>query len=244
MNVGATNPAAPSQVNHKPKNRVLVVDDHPAFRFGLVELISGMATAEVCGEAGDANSALAAFRALKPDLVLLDITLPGRDGIELTKMIKAEAPRTPVLILSMHDEAFYGLRALRAGACGYLKKDESLCQLEDAIMHAVRQDYYLSQRLKRHLVQQFLQSAAPSTDSYTLQGLSDREMEVFYWLGKGLGTRQIADRLGLSVKTIETHRAHIKTKLSLDSADDMVKLARQWKELGEKPLAKTGSGRN
>ncbi|WP_051946088.1 response regulator transcription factor [Verrucomicrobium sp. BvORR106] len=245
MKAGDTSLEPPQSVINAPtKSRILVVDDHPAFRFGLRELISDMAMAEVCGEAEDAATALAAFRELKPDLVLLDISLPGRDGIELTKMMKAEAPRTPILIVSMHDEAFYGLRALRAGACGYLRKDDSLDQLEDAIEHALRQDYYLSPRLKRHLIQQFLQNNGQPQESYTLQGLSDREMEVFHWLGKGLGTRQIADRLGLSVKTIETHRAHIKTKLSLESAEDMVKLAREWKLLGEKPANRMAAGRN
>ncbi|WP_009961252.1 response regulator transcription factor [Verrucomicrobium spinosum] len=199
MKAGANILETPQSVIDAPtKSRILVVDDHPAFRYGLMELISNMSSAEVCGEADDAFSALAAFRSLKPDLVLLDISLPGRDGIELTKMMKAESPRTPILIVSMHNEAFYGLRALRAGACGYLRKDDSLAHLEDAIEHALRQDYYLSPRLKRHLIQQFLQSSAPTTESFTLQGLSDREMEVFHWLGKGLSTRQIADRLGLS----------------------------------------------
>lgn len=245
MKAGATFLETPQSVINAPtKSRILVVDDHPDFRYGLMELINGMAIAEVCGEADDACSALAAFRSLKPDLVLLDISLPGRDGIELTKMMKAESPRIPILIVSMHDEAFYGLRALRAGACGYLRKDDSLDHLEDAIEHALRQDYYLSPRLKRHLIQQFLQSNGPTTENYTLQGLSDREMEVFHWLGKGLGTRQIADRLGLSVKTIETHRAHIKTKLSLDTAEDMVKLAREWKELGEHPSSRIAVGSN
>jgi DNA-binding NarL/FixJ family response regulator len=228
------------------RTRVLVVDDHPTFRYGVIELINRMGSGvEVCGEAGDGPSALEAFRTLQPDLVVMDISLPGRDGIEITKMMRAESPRAAVLILSMHDEALYGLRALRAGARGYLRKDDALTHLADAMRHAVRNDYYLSPKLKTHLIQRVMSQDERFNEDSAVQGLSDREMEVFQWLGKGLGTRQIAERLGLSVKTIETHRAHIKTKLCVESSDNMVKLARDWLAMGEGvPPLEAAGGRN
>ncbi|HSJ01121.1 MAG: response regulator, partial [Verrucomicrobium sp.] len=197
-------------------------------------LISRMGDLEVCGEAADSSSAMEAFRNLHPDVVVMDISLPGRDGIELTKMMRAESPRATVLIVSMHDELLYGLRALRAGAYGYLKKSDAITHLADAVRHVVRKEYYLSPKLKAHVVHQVVHAQeSTALEQGQLPSLSDREMEVFQWLGRGLGTRQIAEQLGLSIKTIETHRAHIKTKLNLDTADEMVKLAREWQEMDE-----------
>lgn len=211
--------------------RVLVVDDHPAFRYGVRELVNRLDDAEVCGEAGDGASALEAFRRLQPDLVMLDIGLPGMNGIELIKMMRAERPDLPVLVLSMHDESFYGLRALRAGARGYLRKDETLKQLGEALRVTARDDFYLSRRFLNQLIRKALHAPEAEGPHALLEGLTDREMEVFQWLGRNLGTRQIARKLGLSIKTIESHRAHIKAKLGLEDAADLVRLAREWHAL-------------
>ncbi|WP_218280812.1 response regulator transcription factor [Verrucomicrobium spinosum] len=224
--------------------RVLVVDDHPGFRLGVVEMLHDIDGFEVCGEAGDSTTAIASFRDLEPDLVVMDISLPGRDGIEVTKMMLAERPHTTVLVLTMHDELFYGLRALKAGAYGYLRKDDTLTQLADAVRHTANRTHYVSPRLLAQLINKLAHT--PTVDEEgkpAIQGLSDREMEVFHWLAKGLGTRQIATQLCLSIKTIETHRAHIKSKLRMPTAQSIVKLAREWHELDERSssLKRNGS---
>lgn len=213
---------------HAPM-RLLVVDDHPAFRLGLVIMLRKAAGMEVCGEAGDSQSALRALRTLKPDVVILDIGLPGIDGLELTKMIRAEDPRVSVVVYSMHDESVYALRSLRAGACGYLRKDAPIGDLIDALNTTRRKGLYLSKTYSTQLISDSIFGA--STDSNTgLNSLSDREMEVFKWLGKGLGTRKIADKLGLSIKTVEAHRAHLKDKLCAADSQDTVRMAREWSE--------------
>lgn len=221
--------------------RILIVDDHPAFRYGLRHLIGKLDDAEVCGEADDAPSALKAFRELEPDLVLMDISLPSMNGIELTKMMRSERRDLPVLILSMHDESFYGIRALRAGARGYMRKDYAIKDLAEAVRCTARNDYYLSRRFQNQLIYKAIHlhhdGSGGEEDGTLLQNLSDREMEVFQWLGQGFGTRQIAEKLGLSIKTVETHRAHIKSKLSLSSAEDMVQLAKEWVSLEMAPAA-------
>lgn len=226
-------PATCSQESTRT-SRVLVVDDHPGFRLGVVEMLRDIEGFEVCGEAGDSASAMDSFRDLEPDLVVMDISLPGRDGIEVTKMMLAERPDTSVLVLTMHDELFYGLRALKAGAYGYLRKDDTLTQLADALRHTAKRTHYVSPKLLAHLVKKLSHTPTVEPEGKPgIQGLSDREMEVFHWLAKGLGTRQIAGQLGLSIKTIETHRAHIKRKLRMPSSEAIVKLAREWQELDE-----------
>lgn len=223
--------------------RVLVVDDHPGFRLGVVEMLYDIDGFEVCGEAGDSTTAMASFRDLEPDLVVMDISLPGRDGIEVTKMMLAERPHTTVLVLTMHDELFYGLRALKAGAYGYLRKDDTLTQLADAIRLTASRTHYVSPKLLAHLVKKLAHTPTMEVEGKpAIQGLSDREMEVFHWLAKGLGTRQIATQLGLSIKTIETHRAHIKSKLRMPTAESIVKLAREWHELDEQSCALERNG--
>lgn len=182
---------------------------------------------EVCGEADEAQSALAAFRNFHPHLVVTDISLPGIDGIELTKMMVSERPDIAVLIFSMHDESLYALRALRAGAKGYVRKDQPLPVLLDAIHKVLDHGIYVSQQLSDRLIFQAIQAEDRGTQS-PLHRLSDRELEVFQWLGKGLGTREIADTLNLSVKTVETHRAHIKEKLGMKNSNETVRFALEW----------------
>jgi DNA-binding NarL/FixJ family response regulator len=210
-----------------PKKRVLIVDDHPIFRLGLAGLISEQPNLEVCGHAESAPLALEAMRNFKPDLVLLDLSLRGTNGIELIKLMKAEQPRLPILVVSMHDEAIFGLRALKAGALGYVMKAEAMAQVAEAITKVLEGKIYVSPNFGDKLIFKAIQSIEAGTGS-PVDTLSDRELEVLQLLGKGHSTRSIADTLHLSVKTIETHRAHIKEKLGFHDSEDMVRFAIDW----------------
>ena len=209
------------------KQRVLIVDDHPIFRFGLAGLITEQSHLEVCGHADSAPIALDSMRRLKPDLVLLDLSLRGTNGIELIKLMKAEEPTLPILVISMHDEAVFGLRALKAGALGYVMKAEAMNHVAEAISKVVQGKIYVSPKFGEKLIFKAEQSIESGTGS-PVDALSDRELEVLQLLGKGHSTRSIADTLHLSVKTIETHRAHIKEKLGFPDSEDMVKFAIDW----------------
>ena len=210
-----------------PKKRVLIVDDHPIFRLGLAGLISGQPHLDVCGHAESAPPALEAMRNLKPDLVLLDLSLRGTSGIELIKLMKAEQPHLPILVVSMHDEAIFGLRALKAGARGYVMKAEAMAQVAEAITKVLQGKIYVSPNFSDQLIFKAIQSVEAGAGS-PVDTLSDRELEVFQLLGKAHSTRSIADTLHLSVKTIETHRAHIKEKLGFPDSEAMVRFAIDW----------------
>jgi DNA-binding NarL/FixJ family response regulator len=207
--------------------RVLVVDDHPLFRSGISALLAEENDFEICGEAGEAHAALAAFRALQPDVVVMDISMPGADGIELTKMMVAEQPKAAILIFSAHDEMLYAMRALRAGAKGYVQKCEPPATLLCALRRLCQDAIHVSERVSARLIFKAIHSEDNTSES-PLHALSDRELEVFHWIAKGSGTREIADTLNLSVKTVETHRAHIKEKLGLKDANEMVRFAKEW----------------
>ncbi len=209
------------------KSRVLIVDDHPVFRHGISALINAEPDLVVCGEASSSPSALDAMRKLEPDIALLDISLPGTNGIELVKLMKAEYPKLPLLMLSMHDESLYALRALKAGALGYVMKAEALTHVLDALRKALRGEIYVSPRLSERLIFQAIQTTDGNTGS-PVDRLSDRELEVLTFLGNGLSTKEIAAKLNLSVKTIETHRAHIKEKLGFRDAGEMIRFAIDW----------------
>ena len=209
------------------KKRVLIVDDHPIFRLGLAGLISAQPHLEVCGHAESAPLALEAMRKFKPDLVLLDLSLRGTNGIELIKLMKAEQPQLPILVISMHDEAIFGLRALKAGALGYVMKAEAMAHVAEAITKVLQGKIYVSPNFGEKLIFKAVQSIEAGTGS-PVDTLSDRELEVLQLLGKGHSTRSIADTLHLSVKTIETHRAHIKEKLGFQDSEDMVRFAIDW----------------
>jgi len=211
----------------KTKNRVLIVDDHPVFRHGISALINAEADLVVCGEAASASTALEAMRQLEPDVALLDISLPGTNGIELVKLMKAERPKLPLLMLSMHDESLYALRALKAGALGYVMKAEALTHILDALRKVLGGEVYVSPRFGEQLIFQAIHSPEGGSGS-PVDKLSDREVEVLGWLGRGLGTKKIAEKLHLSVKTIETHRAHIKEKLGFRDAAELVRFATDW----------------
>jgi DNA-binding NarL/FixJ family response regulator len=211
----------------------LLVDDHAVVRKGLAAIIAEEPDLTVCGEAETAPQALEAMRRFEPDVALLDISMPGTNGIELIKSMLAERPKLPILMLSVHDESLYALRALRAGAKGYLMKTEAVPEIFNALRKVISGDTYVSPRFGERLVFQAIQAQNGSVMSSPVDKLSDRELEVLHHLGKGRGTREIAASLNLSVKTIETHRAHIKEKLGVKDSDEMVRFALDWVALEE-----------
>jgi DNA-binding NarL/FixJ family response regulator len=200
------------------------VDDHPIVRQGLGLLINREPDLVVCGEAEDAPSALQRMVSAQPDLMVIDISLDGPDGLELLKTIRLKEPILPVLILSMHEESTYAERSLRAGANGYIMKQEATERVLVAIRRILEGKVYLSERLTNKMLEQFVHGAGSSKND-PLMTLSDRELEVYRLIGAGHGTRQIADELHVSVKTVESYQAHIKEKLSLRNARELVQHA-------------------
>jgi DNA-binding NarL/FixJ family response regulator len=212
----------------KRKQRVFVVDDHPIVRQGLALLINQEPDLTVCGEAEEAESILASIVQLEPDIIVLDISLPGSDGIDALKAIRSNHADLPVLILSMHDESIYAERALRAGANGYIMKQEATDTVLVALRRILAGEVYISDRATSKMLQRIV--ARPATRQRTsVASLSDRELEVFRLIGSGLGTREIAEKLQLSAKTVESYQAHIKKKLSLPTARALVQRAIEWK---------------
>lgn len=211
----------------KEKNKILIVDDHPIVRRGLAELINQEEDLIVCGQADDAYDAMEAIKALKPDMVIVDISLKEKSGLEVIKDIKAQYPALTVLTLSMHDESLYAERALRAGARGYIMKLEATEKVITAIRKVLSGQVYVSNGVAARMVGKFV-GGRPDVGASDIDRLSDRELEVFCLIGQGHGTREIAERLHLSVKTIETYRAHIKEKLNLASAAELLQYAIRW----------------
>ncbi len=209
------------------KSKIFVVDDHPIVRQGLGLLINREADMIVCGAAEEAQSALRAIPTLQPDVMVVDISLTGPDGLELVKTIRTRDANLPILVLSMHDESIYAERALRAGANGYIMKQEATEKVLVAIRRILRGDVYLSDRISSKMLQQYVRGSTTARES-PVADLSDRELEVFRLVGEGHGTRQIAEELHLSVKTVETYQAHIKEKLSLRNARELVQHAIEW----------------
>jgi len=212
---------------HKsPPKRIIIVDDHPLFRKGIEQLINNTDDGLVmCGEAGNAADGMEAIRKIKPDLVIVDVSLPGANGIELIKNIRAEFPRLPVLTLSMHDESLYALRAIKAGAQGYVMKEEALENVITAIREVLAGRPYLSREMSAKLITSF---AGGNAQTNMTDKLSDRELEILELIGKGRDVREIAQALHISAKTVETHRAHIKEKLNLKNARQVARYAVQW----------------
>ncbi|MBI1914685.1 MAG: response regulator transcription factor [Planctomycetes bacterium] len=217
----------------RAKAKVMVVDDHALVRRGLSALIGSEPDLEVCGEAADAVEALARIDAQQPDLVIVDLSLQNGHGLDLIRQLRARDAGHPrervarVLVLSMHDEALFAERSLRAGAHGYINKQEAT----DKVVHAIRQVLAGKVYLSGAMTERMLQRA---TDGDTVEAqlpserLSDRELTVFQMIGEGLGTREIAERLHLSIKTIETYREHIKAKLGLKNSAELGRHAAQW----------------
>jgi DNA-binding NarL/FixJ family response regulator len=208
------------------KRRILIVDDHPIVRQGLALLINREADLAVCGDAEEACSALRRIEELKPDLVVVDISLNGPDGLDLLKSIRARETHLPVLILSMMDELLYAERALRAGANGYIMKQQATEQVLVAIRRILDGEVYVSERIANKMLHLFV--GGSQERSSLVADLTDRELEVFRLIGEGHGTRQIADELHLSIKTVESYQAHIKDKLSLKNGRELVQRAIQW----------------
>src|ERR1700735_3656972 len=214
--------------NSTPRMKmVFVVDDHPIVRQGLTLLINQECDPAVCGEAEEMHSALAAVLAVRPDILIVDISLNGPDGLELLKNVRISSPRLPVLILSMHDESIYAERALRAGANGYIMKQEATEKVLVALRRILTGEIYVSDRVGNHMLQHYIRGASPLPQSSVAE-LTDRELEVFRLIGEGHGTRQIAEELHLSIKTVESYQAHIKEKLSLRSSRELMQHAIQW----------------
>jgi DNA-binding NarL/FixJ family response regulator len=209
------------------KSRVFIVDDHPIVRQGLALLINREADLAVCGDAEEAGAALQGIETQQPDIVLVDISLNGPDGLDLLKSIRGQNHRLPVLMLSMLDETMYAERALRAGANGYIMKQEATEKVLVAIRRILGGDVYVSDRVAKLMMHHFV-GGAPAQGDSPVAGLTDRELEVFRLIGDGRGTRQIATELGISVKTVESYQAHIKEKLGLRNARELVQSAIQW----------------
>ena len=209
------------------KKTVFVVDDHPIVRQGLTLLINQEPDLTVCGTAEEMHSALLAIVTTPPDIMIVDISLNGPDGLEMLKHVRIRSPRLPVLILSMHDESLYAERALRAGANGYIMKQEATEKVLVAVRRILRGEIYVSDRIANSMLQHYVRGTNPAGRS-SIAELTDRELEVFRLIGEGHGTRQIAEALHLSVKTVESYQAHIKEKLSLRSARELVQHAIQW----------------
>jgi DNA-binding NarL/FixJ family response regulator len=211
-----------------------VVDDHPIVRQGLSLLINQEPDLAVCGEAEEMHAALRALPTARPDIMIVDISLNGPDGLELLKNIRVKTPALPVLMLSMHDESIYAERALRAGANGYIMKQEATEKVLVALRRILSGELYVSDRIANSMLQHYVRGVT-MTEHSLVSELTDRELEVFRLIGEGHGTRQIAELLHLSVKTVESYQAHIKDKLSLRGARELLQHAIQWTASEKKP---------
>ena len=210
------------------KKRVFLVDDHPAMRQGLQELINQEADIAVCGQAGDIPAALEGIKKTKPDIAIVDLTLKDSSGLDLLKDLKIRFSKLPVLILSMHNEALYAERSIRAGARGYIMKEATTENIIKAIHQILEGEIYLSPEVSSKMLKKM--AGMNSSNADPIEGLSDRELEVFRLIGEGLRTRDVADRLHLSVKTVESYREHIKIKLQLDNAAKLTRAAVEWSQ--------------
>jgi DNA-binding NarL/FixJ family response regulator len=216
-----------SRLQTQPKkHRVLLVDDHPLVRRGLADVIAREPDLEACGEAGDIQEALVAVERTTPDVVVIDLTLKTGHGIELIETLKSRHPQLKTLVSSMHDEMLFAERVLRAGAMGYVSKQEPPETLLQAIRQVLGGEVYLSPRMTGRLLRQMARGTSPQTDP--VDDLSNREIEVYEMIGQGLTIQQIAMRLHLSPKTVETHREKVKQKLNLKSSAELNRRAVQW----------------
>jgi DNA-binding NarL/FixJ family response regulator len=211
------------------KTRVYVAEDHAMVRRGLAAMIGAEADLELCGESADCATATSEVSKLRPDVVITDISLRGNSGLELIKNIKAFDPRIHIVVFSVHDESVYAVRVLKAGAKAYVMKQDIGSKVIDAIRKVRKGQMYVSERVSSQMLNRMVKGHDEEGDS-AVTGLSDRELEVVTLIGSGLATREIAARLHVSVKTVETHRAHIKTKVNLTSATQLVLFCVRWVE--------------
>jgi len=211
----------------------LVVDDHPIFRQGLVALIRSNERYRVCSEAGSSEEAIETLRTAVPDFALVDISLTGQSGLDLVRQLKASHPRILILIISMHDEAVYAARALKAGARGYVMKQEAASVMLEAIATVLSGKIYVSPAMRDRLLETMFTDSVV-TGPATVERLSDRELEVLEMIGQGYGAAEIAKKLNLSVKTVNAYRDHIKEKLRIDGAGDLRRFAVKWVQSGDR----------
>jgi DNA-binding NarL/FixJ family response regulator len=212
----------------KKRSRVLIVDDHPAVREALALRIDRQSDLEVCGEAADLSEALRLLAETKPDVAVIDITLKTANGIDLIKRIKDRNDHVRILVWSMHSEALYAERALRAGALGYVNKDQATDRIVEAIRRVLAGKVYLSEAMTERMLQRAVGGAREEIMRSPLDVLADRELEVFRLIGEGVKTAEIAERLRLSVKTVETYRDRIRQKLDLSDGTKLAHYATQW----------------
>ena len=220
-------------ITNPSEKKILIVDDHPVFCLGMSELINKAADLTVCGSEDTAAKAIKAIRRLSPDLVIVDISLKESSGIDLIQEINVHYQGMPILVLSMYDESLYAERALLAGARGYLMKQEAIAVVVDAIHQVLAGKIYASETIKEKVFQRLV---SPHTASETspLDGLTSRELEVFRYIGEGFSTREIAERMHLSIKTIGTYRERIKEKLGLKHYTELVKAAVHYLQATQK----------
>ncbi len=207
--------------------RIVLVDDHPAVREGLADSINREGGLSVCGQADDRAAALRVIESTLPDLVVIDLTLKSSSGLELIKDIHVRWPSVLILVVSMHDENLYAERVLRAGAQGYITKQEATQKVIHAIRHVLSGGLYLNEKMSASILARLAAKPESPTDSVA-DLLADRELEVFDMMGQGLSTREIAQQLHIDTKTVDTYRARIKQKLNLESSSALLKLAIQW----------------
>jgi len=217
-----------SRTSEKSVKRLVLVDDHPIMRHGLAQLIRAEDGLDVIGEAGSAREGLEVVGKLKPDLAVIDLTLPDKNGLELVKDIRALHPATQCIVLSMHDETLYGERALRAGARGYVMKEEAADHLVTAIHKVISGGLYVSETLNARMLEQV--TGMSRSKATGMDALTDRELEILALIGKGVATKVIAAQLSISARTVEAHRAHIKEKLGITDGAALVRYAVQWVE--------------
>jgi len=206
--------------------KILLVDDHPLVRQGVATLVGQEDGLEICCEAADAHEALKGMERCRPDLALVDLTLKDRSGLELIKDMQVRFPDVKILVLSMRDEGFYAERVLRAGARGYITKEEGPRKVIEGIRKVLAGQIYISERMATKVMAKIIGGAEPGESA--VDELTDRELEIFELIGKGLATREVAAQLHISPKTVDSHREHIKRKLKLDTAADLSRHAIQW----------------
>ncbi len=218
--------------DRKP-HQVFIIDDHPIMRVGLQRVIETDASFQVCGEYGKGRGAVDAILQSNADIILLDLSLPDGSGLELIKDLRAVNQTTPVLVVSMHDECLYAERVLKAGANGYIMKQEASDNVIQGLTEILNGDIFVSQRLYRRMLKRMTRRSRSSSDQPSLELLSDREFEVFELIGRGVPTREIAETLNISTKTVDAHRANIKDKLGLTNGQEVVRYAVRWLEAGK-----------
>lgn len=216
------------RTSEKSVKRIVLIDDHPIMRHGLAQLIRAEDGLDVIGEAGSAREGLEVVGKLGPDLAVVDLTLPDKNGLEVVKDIRAMHPSTQCIVLSMHDETLYGERALRAGARGYVMKEAAADHLVTAIHKVLSGGLYVSESLNARMLEQV--TGAARSKATGMDALTDRELEILALIGKGVATKIIAAQLSISARTVEAHRAHIKEKLGMTDGAALVRYAVQWVE--------------